>query len=47
MSRATGLDYGVLPNVMKLTGVPRHKWQSVFAGIRIMEDAALEEIRKK
>lgn len=43
---AIGLDYGPLPGVMRMMGVPRKDWPDVFEGIRIMEDAALEEMRK-
>jgi hypothetical protein len=43
----TGLDYGVLPTVMRMVGVPRPKWPDVFDGIRTMEDAALERMRRK
>jgi hypothetical protein len=47
MGGATGLDYGVLPSVMRLTGIPRREHQEVFQSIRILEDAALEQMRKK
>lgn len=38
---AIGLDYGVLPFVMKMTGVPRRDWPEVFDDIRVMEIAVL------
>jgi hypothetical protein len=41
-----GLDYNVLPMVMRLTGVPRAEWQDVFWGLGVMEAAALEQIHK-
>lgn len=44
---ATGLDYGPLPGVLRMMGVPRKDWPDVFDGIRVMEDAALEQIRKE
>jgi hypothetical protein len=44
---ATGLDYGAVPPVMRLTGVPRGDWADVFDCIRIMEVAALEKLREK
>jgi hypothetical protein len=44
---ATGLDYGVLPVVLRLSGVPRAEWPDVFDGLRIMEEAALDHIHKK
>ena len=47
MSGATGLDYGVLPHVMRLVGVPTKERAVVFESIRLMEDSALEMMRKK
>lgn len=41
MSGPTGLDYGVIPDVLRFSGVPETDWPDLFAGIRIMEDAAL------
>jgi hypothetical protein len=38
---ATGLDYGVLPNVMRLVGVPAKDRPSVFQDIRVMESEAI------
>lgn len=46
-SGPTGLDYGALPAVMRLTGVPRAEWPDVFAGLREMEAEALLQMRKK
>lgn len=46
MSGATGLDYGALPTVLRLTGVPRADWPQVFDDLRLMEDAALAQMRK-
>lgn len=43
---ATGLDYGVLPAVMRLAGVPAADRPDVFESIRVLEDAALEHMRK-
>lgn len=43
---ATGLDYGVLPAVLRLTSVPRARWPDVFESIRVMEDCALETMRR-
>jgi len=40
-----GLDYGVLREVMRLTGVARSDWPQVFADVRVMESAALDEMR--
>ena len=44
MNGPTGLDYGVLPLVMKMEGVPVRDQTHVFNDIRYMERAALEEI---
>jgi len=38
---ATGLDYGVLPNVMRLVGIPAKDRPRVFQDIRVMESEAL------
>jgi hypothetical protein len=47
MAGPTGLDYSAMPTVMRLTGVPRKEWPQVFDGLRLMEDAALEAMRKE
>lgn len=38
---ATGLDYGVLPDVMKLVGIPAKERSRVFQDIRVMESEAI------
>nr|WP_093100398.1 DUF1799 domain-containing protein [Pseudomonas sp. Z003-0.4C(8344-21)] len=38
---ATGLDYGVLPDVMKLVGIPAKERSRVFQDIRVMEAEAI------
>lgn len=38
---ATGLDYGVLPDVMKLVGIPAKDRSRVFQDVRVMESQAL------
>lgn len=38
---ATGLDYGVLPDVMKLIGIPAKERSRVFQDIRVMESEAI------
>jgi hypothetical protein len=43
---AVGLDYAALEPVMRMTGVPPGDVADVFGGVRIMEDAALEAMRK-
>jgi hypothetical protein len=40
-----GLDYGVLPAVMRLCGIPPGQRNDVFADVRTMESAALDVIR--
>jgi hypothetical protein len=44
---ATGLDYGVLPDVMRLRGVPKSDRPEVFDWIRLMEGEALGQMREK
>jgi hypothetical protein len=39
---ATGLDYNVLPSVMRLVGVLRADWSDTFECIRIMESEAMK-----
>lgn len=41
------LDYGVLPSVLQMMAIPKKEWHNIFEGIRVMEDAALEQIRQK
>lgn len=43
----TGLDYGVLPAVLRLHGVPRRDWPNLFSDLRTLESAALTTLRKK
>ncbi|KAA5842248.1 hypothetical protein F2A37_16400 [Pseudomonas chlororaphis] len=38
---AIGLDYGVLPSVMRLIGVPAKERAAIFQDIRVMEAEAL------
>lgn len=38
---ATGLDYNVLPWVLRMARVPRDQWPDMFESVRIMESAAL------
>lgn len=47
MGGPTGLDYGVLESVMRLSGVPASERSEVFDSIRILETAALETMREK
>ncbi|QVW25366.1 DUF1799 domain-containing protein [Pseudomonas hormoni] len=43
---ATGLDYGVLPDVMKLVGVPAKDRPRIFQDIRVMESEAIAVMAK-
>lgn len=45
MSGPTGLDYSAIPTVLRLTCVPRAAWPDVFEDLRVMEDAALGQMR--
>lgn len=47
MNGVTGLDYNVLPTVLRMMKVARDEWHQIFDDIRIMESAALTEINKK
>jgi hypothetical protein len=42
-----GLDYGSLPVVMRMVGVPRRDWTFIFEGVRLMEATELAAIRRK
>lgn len=43
----TGLDYSVVPTVMRLRGVHRNQWNDLFDSIRIMESEALSYFVEK
>jgi len=43
---AVGLDYGALPTVLRMGGVPRKDWPAVFDDLRVMEEAALVAMRR-
>lgn len=45
MAGATGLDYAALRPILQFTQVPRSEWPQVFADLRVMEDAALAQMR--
>ncbi|RJG10913.1 hypothetical protein D3879_14625 [Pseudomonas cavernicola] len=47
MAGATGLDYGVLNDVMRLHGIKKRGRDDVFAAVRIMESAALKVMHEK
>ena len=46
MGGATGLDYSALPVVMRHAGIKRADQPAIFDDLRILEDAALETMRK-
>lgn len=44
----TGLDYGVLPTVLQdFLHITRTDWPRVFHDLRVMENAALQQMRSK
>lgn len=45
-SGATGLDYSALPAVLRMTGMARKDWPQIFDDLRILEDAALTQMRE-
>lgn len=47
MSGITGLDYNVLPNVLRLLNIARSEWNQIFDDIRTMESAVLTQINKR
>ncbi len=47
MGGATGLDYGVIPAVLRLMGLPRTDWPQIFADLRTLEDEALVIFREQ
>ena len=46
-SGASGLDYNVLPVVLRMGGSPRKDWPEIFEDLRILEDSALVRMREK
>lgn len=44
---ATGLDYNVLPTVLRLHGIQRAEWPAMFDDIRAMEAEALKTMSNK
>lgn len=47
MGELTGLNYPGMESVMRMLGVPRHRWRSLFVSLQIMEAAALDYMRNK
>ena len=46
MNGPVGLDYSALPTILRFTQVPRADWPAVFDDLRVMEDAALSQMRE-
>lgn len=46
MAGATGLDYAVLFDLLDRRGYTGAAWEEMFADIRVLEEAALEERSK-
>ncbi len=44
--RVCGLRYASLPAVMRLSGIRKRDRCDVFAGVQIMERAAIEELNR-
>lgn len=42
MNGATGLDYNVLPAVMRLQSIPRKDWPDTFESVRVLEAEAMQ-----
>lgn len=45
MGGALGLDYSAVEPTLRLLGVPRKAWGDVFADLRVLERAAVRELR--
>lgn len=43
----TGLDYAAAESALRLQRAPRSRWPTLFADLRVMERAALEELRRE
>ncbi|HFH3242944.1 TPA: DUF1799 domain-containing protein [Pseudomonas aeruginosa] len=46
MNGPTGLDYGVLQDILRLRGVPRAQWSELFDAVQAMEAVALTTIHE-
>ncbi|AKJ28843.1 DUF1799 domain-containing protein [Caldimonas brevitalea] len=42
-----GLDYSAIPDVLRMSSVPRSQWPEVFEAVQVMEAAALGAMHKK
>lgn len=43
----TGLDYNVLPALMRMKAIPRSDWPATLENIQVMEDKALSIMHEK
>lgn len=43
----TGLDYAAAESALRLQRTPRSQWPQLFADLRVMERAALQEMRRE
>lgn len=41
-----GLDYGVLPQVFRMVGIPRADWSDVFECLQSMEAEAMRQMER-
>jgi hypothetical protein len=46
MAGATGFDYGVLPSVFRLLGIPHKEWADTFECLRVMESEAMNVMQE-
>jgi len=43
----TGMNYGALPQVFGIHGIPKKQWPQLFDDLRVMEVAVLDFLSKK
>lgn len=42
-----GIDYGVVPGVLRMMGIARKDWPGLFDDLRVMEHAAAAELNRR
>lgn len=42
-----GLDYSSIPAVLQMQGIKRKEWSDIFAGLQIMEAAAIPVLSER
>ena len=42
-----GIDYGVLPGVLRMMGIARREWADLFDDLRVMERAAASALNER